>query len=290
MQPNGTWVPTRAAVLWLAAVVAWGQTAGFEAASVRVVDRANRPAFGNHGGPGTDDPGRIHLCCVGMFSLLMRAYDVEIDRIDAPSWVMDNMGANLYQLDATMPAETTREHFQGMMQRLLEERFHLEMHREKRNFPGYELVVAEGGAKLKEAKAEAGVTAPPMRTSLGHGMVMVQAQEKPIGELVKGLGRLIAQSLGEDPNDFTSRKPRVVDKTGLTGKYDFTLQFACDGCQFAAANGAAFGPANAGETSSGLPGIFVAVQKQLGLRLVKTKDIALDVIVVDRVEKVPTAN
>src|SRR5277367_5419254 len=69
-----------------------------------------------------------------------------------------------------------------------------------------------------------------MLTSLGRGMVRVQAQEKPIGDLVKGLGRLIAQSLGENMSDFASRKPRVIDKTGLTGKYNFTIEFSCEGC------------------------------------------------------------
>ena len=59
-----------------------------------------------------------------------------------------------------MPPETTAARFQLMMQNLLLERFHLEMHREKRNFPGYELVVAEGGPKLRETKA-AGEASPP---------------------------------------------------------------------------------------------------------------------------------
>ena len=102
---------------------------------------------------------------------------------------------------------------------LLEERFHLEAHREKRNFPGYELVVADGLPKLRESRpdpnfvdsdspqmpmrnADGALALPPgprMFTSLGRGMVIVQTQEKPISDLVRVLGRLIAQSLGEDP-------------------------------------------------------------------------------------------
>ena len=307
-----------AAVLaYLSIAVSLGQQPTFEVASVKSVNLASHPAFGNSGGPGTADPGRIHLCCVGMFSLLMRAYDVEVDRIIGPPWIMDNMGPNLYQIDATMPPGTTRAQFQLMMQSLLAERFHLEAHKETRNFPGYELVVSKEGAKLKESasdpnavtpdpqqtpgrsRADGSVILPPgpqMLTSLGRGMVRVQMQEKPLGDLVKGLGRLIAQSLGENPADFASRKPRVVDHTGLTGTYDFTLEFSCDGCiglgaNMAIANGAPADPSASADTlGSSLPNIFVAIEKQLGLKLLKAKEIPLDVVVVDRVDKVPTRN
>ena len=293
----------------LAAATTWGQQPAFEAASVKVVKLASHPAFGNSGGPGTGDPGRIHLCCIGMFSLLMRAYDVELDQIVGPFWIMDNMGPNLYQVDATMPANTTKAQYQLMMQDLLRRRFHLEIHREKHAFPGYALVVAEDGPKLKESKTDPSVVAPDssevpkrgadgtlmlppgpqMFTSLGRGVIIVQAQDKSIADLVKGMGRLVAQSLGEAPNDFAPHKPRVLDKTGLTGKYDFTLRFSCDACKFGAANGAVGDAANPSEPLVA-PSIFEAVQKQLGLKLVKTKDIPLDIIVVDRVDKTPTAN
>jgi uncharacterized protein (TIGR03435 family) len=225
-----------------------GQGPVFDVASVKPVNLASHPVFGNRGGPGTADPGRIHLCCVGMFSLLMRAYDVEIDQIIGPSWIMENMGPNLYQIDATMPPATTKAQFQLMMQNLLVERFQLEAHRETRNFPGYELVTSKDGPKLKESATDLNTAAannppqtlkrrgdgtvilppgPQMLTSLGRGMIRVQVQQKPIGDLVKGMGRLIAQSLGENMNDFASRKPRVIDRTGLTGAYDFTLEFSC---------------------------------------------------------------
>jgi uncharacterized protein (TIGR03435 family) len=302
---------TRTAILiWLMGVAAFGQGPAFDVVSVKVVRLAAHPVFGNTGGPGTSDPGRAHLCCVGMFSLVMKAYDVELDQISGPSWIMDNMGPNLYQIDATMPANTTRAEFRLMMRKLLEERFHLEAHRERRNFPGYELVVADGGPKMTESRpdsnavdsdspqmpkrnADGALALPPgpqMFTSLGRGMVIVQAQEKPINDLVKVLGRQIAQSLGEDPNDFASPKPRVIDKTGLTGKYDFALRFSCEGCQFGAANGMLSGPPNRTDAPDGVPNIFVALQKQLGLKLVKVKEIPLDVIVVDHVDKTPTAN
>jgi len=301
---------------YLSVAVVLGQQPTFDAASVKSVNLASHPTFGNSGGLGTADPGRIHFCCVGMFSLLMRAYDVEIDQVIGPSWIMENMGPNLYQIDATMPASTTKAQFQLMMQNLLADRFHLRVHRETRNFPGYELVVAKGGPRLKESASDPNAAVadapqtpkksadgsvilqpgPQMLTSLGRGMVRVQVQEKPISDLVKGLGRLIAQSLGADPADFASRKARIADKTGLAGKYDFTLEFSCEGCgslgsNMAMANGSASGSAAGGDTvGSDRPNIFAAFEKQLGLKLVKSKDIPLDVIVVDQVDKVPTGN
>lgn len=302
---------TRAAVLgWLTAVVILGQPA-FEAASVRVVKLASHPVFGNRGGPGTSDPTRIRLCCVGMFSLIMRAYDVEIDRISGPSWIMENMGPNLYELDATMPLGTTKALYQLMMQQLLRERFHLAIHFEKRNFPGYALVVAKSGPKMKESRPDPNVIAadssplpkrssngmfilppgPQMFTSLGWGAIIVQAQQKPISDFVKIMGRMINQALGEDPNDYASPKARVIDQTGLTGTYDFTLHFSCELCQFAATNGSMPPPPPPPADSPGSePSIFVALQKQLGLKLVKLKEIPLEVVLVDHVDKTPTAN
>ena len=297
----------------IAAAIIPGQQPTFDAASVKMVKLASHPVFANRGGPGTSDPGRVHICCVGMFSLLMRAYDVEIDQIVGPPWIMENMGPDLYQVDATMPPDTTKAQYQAMMQELLRERFHLEFHREKRNFPGYELLIAEGGPKLRESKpdqsdagaqdnaaqfpkrdAEGMLLLPPgpqMFTSLGRGTIIIQAKQKTVADLAKALGKTLNQALGENPNDFAAKKARVIDRTGLNGTYDFTLKFACELCQFAVTNGAGEGgQPPAADSPSGEPGIFAAVQRQLGLKLKKVKDVSLDVIVVDRVDRTPTAN
>lgn len=281
----------------IAAGMCNAQRAAFEAASIKVVKLSTHPAFGNRGGPGTSDPGRIHLCCVGMYSLLMRAYDVELDQIAAPSWVMDNMGGNLYEVDATMPPGTTKAQFQAMMRALLAERFHVEVHRETRLFPGYELVVVKGGPKFKastlgpNAAAESALPpGPQMLTSLGRGMVRVQVQQKAIADLVKEMGRLITDSMGGDPGDFSTPKPRVVDKTGLTGIYDFKLEFSCEGCAGLSANLPVGARSPEAADPAALPNIFGALEKQLGLKLVKIKEIPLEIIVVDHADKIPTAN
>ena len=120
-----------------------------------------------------------------------------------------------------------------------------------------------------------------------------------MAEFVSNLGFVIGSSQGKSVlHGFL--QPRVVDKTGLTGKYTFILEFHNEGSanlanQFRsvlparvdsdAANGP---PAAASDPGSGLPNIFAAIQKQLGLRLDKTADVPLDMIVVESVDKVPT--
>jgi uncharacterized protein (TIGR03435 family) len=289
-----------------------GQQPTFDVASIRLVNLASHPVLKDRGGPGTSDPGRIHMIAWGMFSLIMRAYDVRIDQIVGPAWIMDNSGPNVYQIDATMSPRTTKAQYQLMLQQLLQERFGLKIHREKRNFPGYELVIAPGGPKLRESTPDphaveldgahlpkrdaAGLVplpvGPQLLISLGWGAITVQMQQKPLSDFAKELGRMINQSMGENPNDFLSPKARVVDRTGLTGTYDFNLRFSCELCQFAATNGnvAPPPPPLPADSPGGEPSIFAALQKQLGLKLVKVKDVPVDMIVVDHVEKAPTAN
>jgi uncharacterized protein (TIGR03435 family) len=108
---------------------------------------------------------------------------------------------------------------------------------------------------------------------------------------------MVSRALG---NDMNTPQPRVTDKTGLKGKYDFSLEFDCQGCEGLSAAMFANLPLLAGRggdqtpaapaADPGLPNIFTALEKQLGLKLVKVKDVPADVIVIDHVEKVPAGN
>jgi uncharacterized protein (TIGR03435 family) len=282
-------VPRTPVLASLLVALALAQQPAFDVASVKVIDPATRPAFGHSGGPGTADPGRIHYCCDAMITLLTRAYGIQSDRVSGPDWLADFGGPNRYTIDATMPPDTTKAQFQSMLQSLLVERFHLKVHHETRNFPGYDLVVAKDGPKLKElAPIPKAADTPPQTPALkngeivfppgprmmswgGSGGMRIEAQEKSIGDLASALGSMITQAQGANLMDFSIPKARVTDKTGLIGRYNFTLEFA-------------------GDPASDLPTVFVAIEKQLGLKLEKTKDIPLDVIVVDHVDKTPTGN
>jgi uncharacterized protein (TIGR03435 family) len=149
------------------------------------------------------------------------------------------------------------------MQKLLADRFKLLVHWETREMPVYELVVAKGGAKLPATTRKD----ENMSSSFGNG--------KPTGEglsakdLAVVLTQVLSQELGRE----------VVDKTGLSGKYDFTLRWTQDGVlgTDAASNGADVPPS-----------IFTAVEEQLGLKLQPAKG-PVQVLVVDDAE-MPTEN
>jgi len=124
----------------------------FEVASVKPFDRS-APRSGPvvvgaiSGGPGTADPNRIQAGAVTVQILLRTAYGVQTDQISGPSWLPDN----LYQIVATVPTGATREQVNVMLQNLLADRFKMVIHREKRSFQTWDLVIAKNGPKLKEA-------------------------------------------------------------------------------------------------------------------------------------------
>ncbi len=272
----------------------FGQT--FETASVKRVEPDTHPAA-HSGGPGTTDPGRMHSCCDAMLTLLTRTFAVQSDRVVGPSWIADFGGPNRYLIDATIPAGTTKDQFRAMLQNLLAERFQLKVHHETRNFPGYELVVAKGGPKLdrkQQLKAPedlAGLLPPGARMMSGEGLgrMWIQSQQVGMAQLAATLGPMITQAIGADSADLSIPKARVVDRTGLAGVYDYRIEFACEGCQGTLAKLAGSLPNSPASGSDVLPTVFQAVES-LGLKLEKVKDVPLDVIVVDRVEKVPSGN
>jgi uncharacterized protein (TIGR03435 family) len=148
-----------------------------------------------------------------------------------------------------------------MLRPMLAERFHLQAHFESRQLPAYALVVGKGGAKLSEVQpgetAEGGKDPGGIR--MGRGEIVATAA--PVAPLIDAL----SVQLGR----------QVVDRTGLTGRYSFTLKFA---------------PAQAAmdtQTDAG-PSLFTAVEEQLGLRLETTKA-PVPVLVVDHIER-PSEN
>lgn len=252
-----------------------------------------RPAM--RGGPGTADAGRITYTSVSLASVLLRAYDVKPFQLAGPEWIWSER----YDILATLPPGTTTEQFQAMLQKLLAERFRLAVHHEARALQGYELVSGKSGPKLKasvETAAESGALpndppSPPKVDTNGFpilnapGMAMMEgvrnkavvsyltAKAQPLRALVERLSR-----------EF--RMP-IADKTGLTGKYDFTLEFAPQ------PPGALPPPPSVEGLPSGAddsaPNLINAVQEQLGLKLTPSR-ITVDVLVVDRAERVPTEN
>jgi len=159
---------------------------------------------------------------------------------------------------------------------MLEDRFKLKWHMETKMEPGYELVIAKSGSKLKEATPdETYPNGPKLQDGTPrHGLDMSMSGGGISG--FSGQAATMDQLTGQ-LRMFT-RTP-VVDKTGLTGTYDFTLNAAPQPMLTA---GDSDPPVSDG------PSLFSAVQQQLGLKLVPAK-VPVETLVVDHIER-PTPN
>ncbi len=271
----------------------------FDAATIRMIQMSGGPGDPlMTGGPGTSWSGRVTWRKARLDRLLATAFQVDPMRVSGPGW-MNGIGAPLYAFNAVMPPDTTQSDFERMMQAFLVEQFKIKFHHEPKLFPGYDLVLAPGGPKLQ---LSADPTAPDMARyppkvgpdgfpvlPPGHGKAMnnihghhATFQNYTMAELADFLMGLVS---GERLN-------YVLDKTNLTGRYDFKLKFEGDARTAIVGLGvqAALGTRDAPEPGSNLPDLFKAIQQQLGLRLVKVKDISLDTIVIDHTEKMPVGN
>jgi uncharacterized protein (TIGR03435 family) len=258
----------------------------FEVASVKHLAPDSGEPGSNlmRGGPGSADPGRITFPSVTLKRLLMAAYGVEVDQISAPGW----LDSERYSVEAKFPPGATREQLKVALQTLIAERFHMTLHQERKDFSGYELVAAKRGAKLKPSvegvipahslDGDGFPPAPPGRyaaTRTGQGMSRLSFNRYSMADLAGVLGMPLGGLAGNRVAAAT-----IVDKTGFTEKYDFTLEFA--GYM---GPGGAFPPA----TETNAPNLFEALETQLGLRLMEKK-VPRDILVIDSIDRVPVEN
>jgi uncharacterized protein (TIGR03435 family) len=175
-----------------------------------------------------------------------------------------------------------------MIQALLADRFQLKIHREMKTLPIYALVLARKGGKLgpRLVKVNGNCVAvdlnkpappsdprkPPVPRCGGIAMRSdaLRARSVQISDLTQNFSRLLGRT--------------VVDKTGLTGKYDISMEWTPDEPPAPQIPGAPQSPL----PETGGPSIFTAIQEQLGLKFEAQKG-PVETIVIDRVEK-PSAN
>jgi uncharacterized protein (TIGR03435 family) len=261
----------------------------FEVASVRSAVRdEDAPSF-MRGGPGTADPERITYERQPLVRLLISAYGLDYDQVSGPDWI----GTELYSIVAKVPAGTTKEQVKLMWQELLAERFHLKTHFVKKDFPVYELSVAKGGAKLRKSgagpvKLEPGFPVP--RDGEKWAITVVPPRNTRLTARDYSMVEFVRQQIAFPLCTFIASYQaiamgRVVDKTGLDGKYDFTLEYAG---RRNSPGGAFPQPLPDGEADTA-PFLFDALRQQLGLVLKEGKA-PIDVLVVDHADKVPTEN
>ena len=175
-----------------------------------------------------------------------------------------------------------------MVQSLLEDRFQLKAHREKREVPVYELVVAKGGPKIKLSEDQ---TAPDAQQS---GITFATGEEEDFRPLKRGamrlttgyLNRILSANAVQISTLVTllqSSSDRIIlDKTSLTDRFDIHLRFHHDNNFVIETPN---GPVSPWDPPA--PSIFTAIQ-ELGLKLEPAKA-PLDVVVIDSLQK-PSEN
>lgn len=184
-----------------------------------------------------------------------------------PPW----LNADRFDVAAKAAAGTGMDTVRLMIQKLLADRFHLATHREEKTVKVYAMVEAKGGFKLKPAGGGPPVCAP----SIGNDNVYH-----------RDCHNMSMQRLAEQLPNFAPRffegKP-VIDATGLRGLWDFRLDWTPLSGGLAGLGAPADQEFDTGTT------IFATMEKNLGIRMQQREE-AMPVIVIDRVDRVPTEN
>jgi uncharacterized protein (TIGR03435 family) len=202
------------------------------------------------------------------------------------SWATDRESATRYDILAVLPPNTPRGVVNEMLKSLLVERFGMAYHIEQREVDAYRLSVAKGGLKLKTAAAADG----PERKRLpgarqgtdDRGFPDFQPGYPNIttmfeGDVCRLAGRMVTTKDLLEILRHELRVPALEDDTGVSGSYDLKLEFSCNRNS---TSGVAREPA---------PDLFAAIEKQLGLKLEKTK-VSGNLIVIDRLNQMPSSN
>jgi uncharacterized protein (TIGR03435 family) len=184
-----------------------------------------------------------------------------------PAWI-DSAKFDIEARYENPQAQPTREQRKVMLQQLLADRFKVVVHHEAKEFSVYALVVAKNGPKFRESKPES-----ILHDSL-DGAPQCLVPRTNIG-LLAYQGCVMHDLVARLSGDSDVGRP-VIDKTGLTARYDFELHWMPDD------------PTYAAKVDPGTPSIFTAMQEQLGLKLEPAKA-PLDTIVIDHAE-MPSEN
>lgn len=199
-----------------------------------------------------------------LLAFIYEVHDKQI--VAAPDWI----ASEKFDFDgvADAPGTPNLQQIQIMFQKLFADRLQLRFHREKREMSTYILTVVKSGPKLtvtpEDATGYHSLLGKPQRGMKGHNLSMA---------------------------DFASRlqsgildRP-VLDQTNLQGKYDFLLKWTPDERQFNQVGARMPPPSDAADAP---PGLFTALQEQLGLKLSPTKTL-VDVLVIDHIQR-PSEN
>lgn len=223
--------------------------------------------FQFRGGPGSSDPGRINYSGVTMRMLLQRAYRLRSDQIAGPNWIDDQR----YEVTANVPPGSDDQRVRLMLRSLLTERFQVQLHREKKTMPIYDLVVAKGGPKLQPAETPRQAGDPKALAEQQHRAMAHLGASEPGHQRFHLPDAEVAEFINFLSTDVDGP---VLDRTQLQGKFAFNLSY--------------YRRLPGQDVPSG-PSVFEAVKAQLGLELIPTKGDA-ELLVIDRANRLPASN
>lgn len=244
---------------------------GLQTSATKVFDVAtvklSKPETLAHLGP--PGHGAVVIENLDLHKIIASSFRVQDSMVFGPGWLNDTR----YDIVGKGPApNASNPEVWEMMRSLLAERFKLKYHIETREFPIYALTIAKGGPKLIDG--DKGRCAEDLKAGKNCGDIIFPPfssgiYNMPIGAFIGGLARVLQD------------RP-IVDKTGLTGKYDVTVRWMPDGMK--PEDLEKYPKEERPEDVS----LFQAMEKQAGLKLEATRG-PVQVVVVDSIEK-PSGN
>jgi uncharacterized protein (TIGR03435 family) len=237
---------------------------------------------------------------VTLFMLIRQAYGQQYSTpgliIGGPQWIQTDR----FSVTAVAGGKPTQADTQLMLQHLLAERFKLVVRKEKRELPVYLLTLARDDGKLGRELRRTEEDCEALQAAQQRGEAPLPAAFKPDGPpppctlmmMMGQQGLMRMQSGGATLSQLASMLSQsagrpVLDRTGLTGYFSYTFEFARDPGTTSLFGGPAFvvppEPTGGASATSDLPSIFAAVQEQLGLKLEPRQE-PIDVLVIESVQ------
>jgi uncharacterized protein (TIGR03435 family) len=228
----------------------------FDVASVKASQHEVGPDYNNQI---TYSPTGITARNATLKRLLADAYHLQLNQISGPGW----LDRNEYEIDARAAGASTREQMALMLRNLVAERFKLKQHSEMREMRVYALEIGKSGAKIRAMRDGETVTA--------GGGFHFHGDLRQFADLLAVQFSMPAMANPNEPVRASAAQVLVVDKTGLEGIFDFSVDT---------------------HPELGTDAFTLwqrALEDQLGLRIENRKE-NVTVMIVDDAAKIPTEN
>jgi uncharacterized protein (TIGR03435 family) len=252
------------------------RTPAFEVAAIR----PNSPADLRIGFWFT--PDGISVTGAPLQMILGEAFHAGDDHVlGAPGWIKSarfDIQAKVSEADVPRWRKLSMDQQRPALRSLLVERFNLRFHHESRELPVYTLAIAKSGPRLKASLSTTASTSsePQKKFLMWTDPNHLEARHASMEDLIRELGWMVGNRT-------------ILDKTGLTGSYDFQLRLNRDpAAQQTRPESNLPGSGASPDPDAGDTALLTALREQLGLNL-QLRNLPSDVIVIDHIDK-PTAN